>query len=78
MKIKEKAKKSWKSLTIWFNGIMLSVVPFADYVLDFANDILPMIQSYITDKQFKTSMIVVVVIGNIILRFKTSQSLAEK
>lgn len=78
MKIKEKAKKSWKSFTIWFNGIMLSIVPFAEWIVSFANDTLPMIQDYIGYQSFKTGMIVIVVVGNIILRFKTSQSLAEK
>ena len=78
MKLKEKAARSWKSFTIWFNGVMLSIVPFADTIIDFANETIPLLQNYITDKQFKTSMIVIVIVGNILLRFKTSKSLAEK
>jgi len=65
-KIKEQLKQAWKSWTIWFNvtGIVLLELVLSDaLVLD-----------YLTDKD----LVVVILVGNMILRFKTGKGLEQK
>jgi len=66
-------KRSYVSLTIWVNGISLTVISF----LPMAQDYAPQIQEYISPSLYK-QMMVVLVIANILLRFKTSSALRDK
>ena len=69
----ERIKNSWRSWTIWFNGIGLALMEFwPDLVTNF-----PTIQSYISETIFKRTMGAILII-NIILRFKTTRDLADK
>lgn len=70
----QKLKNSWKSFTIWFNGLMLAVVPFIDQ----AKELVPQLENYIDEHIFKQLMLWLIVGGNVLLRFKTSKDLAEK
>ncbi len=69
----EKLKGAWKSLTIWFNGVVLAIVPMIDTV----KENLPALGQYMTPENLKVVGLAVLVL-NIVLRFKTNRSLAEK
>lgn len=66
-------KKAHKSMTIWFNGIMGTIV----IALPLAHDQLPQLQDYLPAAIYHYLM-GAVVFGNIILRFKTTRALAQK
>ncbi len=62
-----------KSLTIWFNGMLIALFP----IFELVHDVMPEIQSYLPDNVYKWVGIIVVM-GNIALRFKTTKPLKEK
>ena len=62
-----------KSLTIWFNSLLLAGLP----VFELAHDYLPELQSYLPDNVYKW-MGIIVVVGNIALRFRTTKPLKDK
>ncbi len=72
-KLIERLKNSWLSLTIWFNGLLGIVWLFLPEILS----TLPAIREYVDGNIYKTLMLVAV-IGNMILRVKTTQDLANK
>lgn len=72
-KIWEKIQGSIKSWTIWFN----SVVAAASLALPMLQDSFPQLQPYISANAFKYGMTLLIV-GNILLRFKTTVSLSQK
>jgi len=65
-KIKKQLKGAWHSATIWFNSTGLVLLTLA------MNE--PMVMSYLQDNNF----IIVIITGNMILRFKTTQGLEQK
>lgn len=65
--------KIHKSLTIWFNSLVLSFIT----AVPMLQEVLPQIQDYLHQDIYKLAATVLVV-GNIILRFRTSKPLAEK
>ena len=69
----DKIKGSYKSVTIWFNGLALSFVS----LFDLFHDSLPELSQFIPDNIYK-KVGLGIVIGNILLRFKTSKPLQEK
>jgi len=71
--MKAKLKNAWRSWTIWFNSIIGSVMT----LLPVAQDSFPQIQAYIPPHVYQWVMGIIVV-GNIILRFKTTLDLANK
>lgn len=71
------AKGMLRSWTLWFNGILLALLPFASDILLLLPQILPEIQPYMPANAYEF-MGKVVVIGNILLRFRTTKPLAEK
>lgn len=73
MNVIDKLKNSWKSWTIWFNGLMTTIV----VALPSVQDAFPQIQSYLPANIYKYAMGALVA-GNILLRFKTNKSLADK
>ncbi len=75
--MKEAIKGMRKSLTIWINGILLSTSPFIFDGLAYAATELPKLQEYMPENHYKTMMFLVIG-ANIVLRFKTTQALAEK
>ena len=62
----DKLKGAYKSFTIWFNSVGLLLLSLA--VTD------PLLVEYMGEH----GLILVVITGNMILRFKTSDSLADK
>jgi hypothetical protein len=62
-----------KSLTIWFNTLLLAGLP----AFELMHDYMPELQSYLPDNVYKW-MGIVVVVGNIALRMRTTKPLAEK
>lgn len=68
-----KLKGLKKSLTAWFNAAFASVV----LALPMLQDTFPQLQAYLPDNVYKV-MIVIVIVGNFLIRFKTTQDLADK
>lgn len=69
----EMLKGSAKSLTIWFNGLLGSALVAVPLV----QDSLPQLQDYLSTADYKR-LVGVLVIGNILLRFKTAKPLDQK
>jgi cytochrome b561 len=72
-RIKEDLSSAYKSWTIWFNG-MLGVAVVA---LPAAQENLPQLQEYLPADVYHYLM-GALVLGNMLLRFKTSGRLADK
>ncbi len=66
-------KKAWLSLTIWVNGIAATIWLF----LPELQMTFPQLQAYVPDNIYKYGM-AILIIANIVLRFKTTQDLIEK
>jgi hypothetical protein len=64
---------SWLSLTMWFNTVLATVWLVLPEILT----TLPVLREYIDGNIYKTLMLVAV-IGNMVLRVKTTQDLADK
>lgn len=62
-----------KSLTIWFNSVFAGVV----LALPLLHDTFTQLQPYLPDNIYKV-LAVVVIVGNLALRFKTVSDLADK
>lgn len=71
--LKAKLRGAWRSWTIWFNGLLLAVMPFIDNL----KDAIPQLESYLDAAIYKNVMLAVVAV-NIALRMKTSKPLQEK
>jgi len=65
--------KAHKSLTVWFNGIIGSLLAF----WPFAADNIVSLEPYLSDGAYRW-IAGVLVAGNIFLRFKTDKALREK
>ena len=67
-KLKEQLKQAYKSWTIWFNtvGIAILTAALAE----------PLVLEYLDEKGFYGML--VILIGNTILRFKTNKGLEKK
>ncbi len=73
MQIKLNLQGAFKSLTIWFNSLLLLALPVAEY----ASSSLPQLQQYLGVETYKLVGLIVVT-ANILLRFKTKAPLSEK
>lgn len=71
--LKPKLQKLHKSATIWFNSVGATIV----VGLPQAQDMFPNLMGHIPDKFYHYGMAVLVV-GNILLRFKTNKALQDK
>lgn len=69
----ERLKKSWLSLTMWFNASLATVWLF----LPELTSTLPALREYLEGDMYKKLMLLAI-IGNMILRVKTTQDLANK
>ncbi len=72
-KLRADIVKAHRSLTIWFNSVMGVLV----VALPAAQDSMPQLQDFVPANVYHYAMGVLVV-GNILLRFKTSGALADK
>lgn len=66
-------KGAAKSVTMWFNGIFATVAT----AIPFALDSFPALEQYLPTNIYKHLMVALIV-GNMVLRFRTSKPLAEK
>lgn len=73
IRIKADLVKAHRSWTIWFNSAMGAVV----VALPMAQDSLPQLQDYLPANLYHYLMGALIV-GNILLRFKTNAALADK
>jgi len=71
--MKAKLLGAIKSLTIWFNTIMGIILAMLPTMLEQ----LPQLEAYIPPHIYRWLMLLVVV-GNVLLRFKTSTALQNK
>jgi len=71
--IKKRLKGAWYSLTMWFNASLATVWLF----LPELTSTLPAVREYIDGDIYKKLMLLAI-IGNMILRVKTTQDLANK
>lgn len=62
-----------KSLTIWFNSVVGAIALYLPDVIDF----MPQLREYIAEPSYKQWMLVLL-IGNALLRFKTTTALRHK
>lgn len=69
----DKLKGCYKSMTMWFNGLALSFLS----LFELFHDSLPELSQYIPDNMYKKVGLGIVV-GNLLLRFKTSKPLQDK
>lgn len=72
-KLIERLQKSWLSVTMWFNASLATVWLFLPEI----TSTLPAIRDYLDGDLYKKLMIFAL-IGNMILRVKTTQDLANK
>ena len=66
-------KKAHRSITIWFNSVIASIF----FLVPDAIAYFPQLQEYIPAPTYKTGMMILLV-GNFMLRFKTTKSLRDK
>lgn len=69
----ERLKRSWLSLTMWFNASLATVWLF----LPELTSTLPAAREFLDGDMYKNLMLLAI-IGNMILRVKTTQDLANK
>lgn len=69
----DKLRGCYKSAVIWFNAIALSFLS----MFELLHDSLPELSQYIPDNIYK-KVGLAVVLGNLMLRFKTSKALQDK
>jgi hypothetical protein len=72
-RIRADVARMYRSWTIWVNGVFGAIL----LALPFAQDNLPQLQNYVPPIYYKYAMGVIVV-ANILLRFKTTKALSEK
>jgi len=66
-------KAFWKSLTLWFNGLIGSLAVFLPDLLTQ----LPVVQQYIPGNTYKW-LFLFAVFGNVLIRFKTNTAVGLK
>lgn len=71
--MKNKLRGAWRSATVWFNSTLLAMLPLFEAV----KSSVPELQSYLPDSAYKWVGLAVVV-GNLLLRFKTNTDLAHR
>ena len=71
--LRNKARNVWRSKTIWFNGVLLAILPLTEMM----QVALPQLQQFLPDNLYKTVGLATL-IGNIVLRFFTKAPLEAK
>lgn len=62
-----------RSITIWINGVALAAIPLYESFKDHFTQLQP----YMTDANYR-KLAMCIIVGNIILRFRTTKDLANK
>lgn len=68
-----KLQGCYKSVVVWFNGLALSFVS----LFELFHESLPELSQYVPDNLYK-KLGLTIIVGNLLLRFKTSKSLQDK
>lgn len=71
--IKARLRGMWKSLTIWFNGVLATVMA----ALPVLQDSIAQVREFVTADTYK-ALALALVVGNVLLRFRTTKDLADK
>lgn len=72
-KLLSKLQGCYKSVVIWFNGLALSLLSLFEMFHDSMSELMP----FLSANMYKTVGLAII-IGNIVLRFKTSKPLQDK
>jgi hypothetical protein len=72
-----KVKGVYKSTVMWFNGLILTAMPFVDNIMQAIRDNLPAVSQWLTADILKGAA-VFILLANIALRFRTKTDLADK
>lgn len=75
--MKDKFKGTIKSLTIWVNGVFVALVSNAETVMSALRENLPTVSQWLNADMLKYSALFIIGV-NVLLRFKTNKSLADK
>lgn len=74
---KSKLHGVFKSWTIWTNGVLLALTPFFQSISEVARDVLPGVAQWFTPSQMQ-HLVIIILIANLALRFKTNKGLEDK
>ena len=66
-------KAYWKSLTIWFNGVLLTLVEAVPMLAEQ----LPAMKAYLPDDIYRWAFLVLVV-GNLLIRARTNTAIGVR
>lgn len=77
MNLERKLRGALRSMTMWFNGLLLAAWPFAEQIVGGMREYMPELQPYLPADVFKWVGLAVVVL-NIALRVRTTRALDEK
>jgi hypothetical protein len=66
-------KNAWKSWTVWFNAVVMPLVLFIPDAIAY----FPQLKPYLPERFYAYCMAAMLV-GNLLLRFKTSTPLKDK
>lgn len=75
--LKTKLRGAFHSWTVRVNSAFLMALPFAEDIIGFIRSTLPEFAGYLPDNWYRATGIVVVIL-NLLLRMKTSTSLADR
>lgn len=75
--MKNTLRGALRSLTVWFNAVAAGLLALLPDLLPALADAAPSLQPYLGPDVYRWLMVLIVV-GNILLRARTSTSLAEK
>ena len=66
-------KAFWKSVTIWFNGVVLGIVELVPMLVEQ----LPVMKAYLPDDIYKWAFLTLV-IGNTVIRARTKSAIGMR
>ena len=69
----DKLSNIWRSKTIWFNAGLAALIPILPELIN----LIPQLEPYLPTDTYKT-LTLVGLVGNVVLRFMTTKSLAQK
>jgi hypothetical protein len=78
---KDDCKKAHKSLTVWFSGIISSIIGLLlSLPLDSVIAFMPTLQPYLEDEKFRDAMLILLCVNFVFtaLRFKTNKAMRQK
>lgn len=73
----EKLKGAYKSLTIWLNVVFAGLISNADLVMSSLRENLPTVSQWLNADMLKYSAYFIIGV-NVLMRFRTHNSLADK